>query len=106
MLLHRFALIAATALLMLVQAGCSPSIPEGRFGCTVADDCPTGWSCGMDGLCYSTPDAAYQRYAQTLVQEGCEGFSRVHNAMTAAQRFKAVQSVKGYEQDFLVLAAQ
>ena len=54
----------------------------------------------------TSPDAAYQRYAQTLVEEGCEGFSRVHNAMTAAQRFKAVQSVKGYEQDFLVLAAQ
>jgi hypothetical protein len=54
----------------------------------------------------TSPDAAYQRYAQMLVQEGCEGFSRVHNAMTAAQRLKAVQSVKGYQQDFLVLAAQ
>lgn len=54
----------------------------------------------------ASPDAAYQRYAQTLVEEGCEGYSRVHNAMTAGQRLKAVQSVKGYEQDFLVLAAQ
>ena len=54
----------------------------------------------------ASPDAAYQRYAQTLVEEGCEGFSRVHNTMTAAQRFKAVRSVKGYEQDFMVLAAQ
>ena len=54
----------------------------------------------------TSPDAAYQRYAQTLVEEGCEGFSRVHNTMTAAQRFKAVRSVKGYEQDFMVLAAQ
>ena len=54
----------------------------------------------------TSPDAAYQRYAQALVEEGCEGFSNVHNAMTAAQRLKAVQSVKGYEQDFLVLAAQ
>jgi len=54
----------------------------------------------------TSPDAAYQRYAQALVEEGCEGFSSVHNAMTAAQRLKAVQSVKGYEQDFLVLAAQ
>lgn len=54
----------------------------------------------------ASPDAAYQRYAQTLVEEGCEGYARVHNAMTAAQRLKAVQSVKGYEQDFLVLAAQ
>ena len=54
----------------------------------------------------ASPDAAYQRYAQALLKESCEGFSRVHNAMTAAQRAKAVQSVKGYEQDFLVLAAQ
>lgn len=54
----------------------------------------------------TSPEAAYQRYAHRLVEEGCEGFSRVHNTMTAAQRLKAVQSVKGYEQDFLVLAAQ
>lgn len=54
----------------------------------------------------ASPDAAYQRYAQALLKESCEGFSRVHDAMTAAQRAKAVQSVKGYEQDFLVLAAQ
>ncbi|MDP3229211.1 MAG: DUF6279 family lipoprotein [Acidovorax sp.] len=53
-----------------------------------------------------SPDASYQRYAQTLVNEGCQGFSQVHNAMTATQRNKAVQSVKGYEQDFLVLAGR
>ncbi|CAN7280049.1 DUF6279 family lipoprotein [Acidovorax sp. LjRoot129] len=53
-----------------------------------------------------SPDTAYQRYAQTLVEEGCDGYARVHNAMTVAQRLKAVQSVKGYEQDFLVLAVQ
>ncbi len=61
---------------------------------------------GYIGRFNASPDAAYQRYAQTLVAEGCEGFSQVHNAMTAAQRLKAVQSLKGYEQDFLVLAAQ
>ena len=54
----------------------------------------------------ASPDASYQRYAQALVNEGCEGFSRVHNAMTAAQRLKAAQSLKGYEQDFLVLAGR
>lgn len=54
----------------------------------------------------TSPDPAYQRYAQAVVQEGCEGFSRVHNAMTAAQKSKAVQSVKGYERDFLVLAGR
>lgn len=54
----------------------------------------------------ASPDTAHQRYARTLIEEGCEGFSNVHNAMTVAQRLKAVQSVKGYEQDFLILAAQ
>ena len=54
----------------------------------------------------TSPDAAYQRYARTLVKEGCEGFSLAHNAMTPAQRSRAVQSVKGYADDFLVLAAR
>lgn len=54
----------------------------------------------------TSPDAAYQRYARVLVEEGCEGFAKVHNAMTSAQRLKAVQSLKGYEQDFLILASQ
>ena len=54
----------------------------------------------------ASPDAAYQRYAKALVEEGCEGFSRVHNAMTATQRLKAVQSVQGYEQDFWILAGR
>ena len=54
----------------------------------------------------TSPNVAFQRYAQTLVKEGCEGFSLVHNTMTPAQRFKAVQSVQAYAQDFLVLAAQ
>jgi len=30
----------------------------------------------------------------------------MHNATTAGQRLKAVQSLKGYEQDFWLLAAQ
>lgn len=54
----------------------------------------------------TSPDMAYQRYAQTQVEEGCETFSRMHNATTAGQRLKAVQSLKGYEQDFWLLAAQ
>ncbi len=54
----------------------------------------------------ASPDAAYQRYAQTLVTQGCEGLARVHNTMTAAQRLKAVQSLQGYAQDFLLLAGR
>lgn len=53
-----------------------------------------------------SPDPAYARYAQTLTEEACEGFARLHNAMTPAQRLRAVQSLKGYERDFLTLAAR
>ncbi|MGL4435505.1 MAG: DUF6279 family lipoprotein [Giesbergeria sp.] len=54
----------------------------------------------------ASPDPAYQRYAQRLVEEGCEAFARMHNAMAPVQRLQAVQSLKGYERDFWVLAAQ
>lgn len=54
----------------------------------------------------ASPDVAYQRYAQTQVEEGCDAFARMHNTMTVGQRLKAVQSLKGYEQDFWLLAAQ
>ena len=54
----------------------------------------------------TSPDPAYQRYALRLVEEGCAGFALVHRAMTPAQRLKAVQSMKGYEQDFWVLAGR
>ena len=54
----------------------------------------------------TSPDAAYQRYAATLVDEGCSGFALVHSAMTPAQRLQAVASIGAYEQDFITLAAQ
>lgn len=54
----------------------------------------------------TSPDAAYQRYAATLVDEGCAGFALVHSAMTPAQRLQAVASIGAYEQDFITLAAQ
>lgn len=54
----------------------------------------------------ASPEPAYQRYARKLVEEGCAGFAMVHRAMTPAQRLTAVQSAKGYEQDFWVLAGR
>lgn len=54
----------------------------------------------------TSPDAAYQRYAATLVDEGCAGFALVHSAMTPAQRLQAMASIGAYEQDFIALAAQ
>lgn len=55
---------------------------------------------------FNSPDPAYQRYSQTLVREGCATFSRLHNATTPAQRTKAMQTLKAYEDDFRLLAAQ
>lgn len=54
----------------------------------------------------TSPDAAYQRYAARLVDEGCAGFALLHSAMTPAQRLQAVASIGAYEQDFITLAAQ
>jgi hypothetical protein len=54
----------------------------------------------------ASPDPAYQRYAQTQIREGCATFARLHNATTPAQRAAAMQTLKGYEDDFRLLAAQ
>lgn len=35
--------------------GCQPAVPEGRFGCTTAADCPEGWHCRPDRTCWSSP---------------------------------------------------
>lgn len=53
-----------------------------------------------------SPDPAYQRYAQTLIREGCATFARLHQATTAAQRERAAQTLKNYEDDFRLLAGR
>jgi hypothetical protein len=53
-----------------------------------------------------SPNPAHQRYAQAMIQEGCISFARLHNATTVAQRAKAAQNLKNYEDDFKALAAQ
>lgn len=52
------------------------------------------------------PDPAYQRYSQALIREGCQTFARLHQATTGAQREKAAQTLKSYEDDFRLLAGQ
>lgn len=54
----------------------------------------------------ASPDIAYRRYAQALQREGCDTFSRLHQAATPAQREKAAQTLKAYEDDFRLLAGQ
>lgn len=42
----------ASALLSLAVVGCSPTLEDGRFTCATTADCPSGFSCRSDALCY------------------------------------------------------
>ncbi len=42
--------------LLFAVAACATDVPEGRFRCTTAAECPTGWVCRTDGRCWSTGD--------------------------------------------------
>ena len=52
------------------------------------------------------PDAAYRSYLEQLGQENCQTFAELHNSTTPAQRGKALETLKRYEQDFRILNAQ
>lgn len=54
----------------------------------------------------TSPDPVYRAYAEKMVKEGCESFAAVHATTTPEQRASAVQTLKGYEGDMRVLAAQ
>ena len=54
----------------------------------------------------NSPDAAYRDYVEKMTQESCRNIAELHNTTTAAQRKKALSVLKGYEQDFRVLASQ
>ncbi len=51
------------------------------------------------------PGAAGKAYADTMLRENCALFSRIHNSTSASQRARAVQTLRGYEEDFRVLSA-
>ena len=48
-------------------------------------------------------EPVYRRYLDQLSQENCQSFAELHNSTTPAQRSKAVETLKGYEQDFRIL---
>jgi Family of unknown function (DUF6279) len=54
----------------------------------------------------NSPDVVYRGYAQTMVKESCESFAALHATTTPEQRAYAVQTLKGYEADMRILAAQ
>lgn len=51
-------------------------------------------------------DPAYRAYLDALGQENCQSFAELHNSTTPAQRGKAVETLRGYEQDLRTLNAR
>lgn len=54
----------------------------------------------------ASPDAAYRRYQETLIEESCRMFSAAHNSTTAAQREGAARRLRAYQRDIRDLVAQ
>ncbi len=40
----------------LALVACTPDPPEGTFVCSDASDCPEGFVCRLDGMCWRTPE--------------------------------------------------
>jgi hypothetical protein len=53
----------------------------------------------------SSPNERYRAYSQALWAENCEGFAKLHNSTTPAQRQRMLEALRGYEADFKVLMA-
>ncbi len=51
-----------------------------------------------------SPDPAYRAYQRRLTQFNCELAAQIHNSTTPAQRLKAQQRLKGWEDDLRALA--
>ena len=50
-----------------------------------------------------SPDPGYRSYLKDLTEQTCQNFAEFHNKTTPAQRKKAVETLKSYEQDFRAL---
>jgi hypothetical protein len=53
-----------------------------------------------------SPRPAYRAYQQQLKQFSCEFAAQLHNATTPAQRQAAAETIKGWETDLRILAAE
>ena len=55
---------------------------------------------------FTSPNERYRAYSQELWNENCEGFAKLHNSTTPAQRQRMLEALRGYEADFKLLMAQ
>jgi Family of unknown function (DUF6279) len=53
-----------------------------------------------------SPDLVYRAYSEKMVKESCDSFAAVHASTSAEQRANAVITLKSYEADMRLLAAQ
>ncbi len=53
----------------------------------------------------ASPDPAYRRYEQGVIEEGCRILSALHNSASPAQREAAVRRLRAYQRDLRELAA-
>jgi Family of unknown function (DUF6279) len=61
---------------------------------------------GLTERSFNSPNERYRAYNRELWNENCEGFAKLHNSTTSAQRQRMVEALRGYEQDFKTLMAQ
>jgi hypothetical protein len=55
---------------------------------------------------FNSPNERFRTYSKALWQENCEGFAKLHNSTTPAQRQHMVEALRGYEADFKILMTQ
>ena len=80
----------------MAQEGASPNKPEQAQALLR----------GLTERSFNSPNERARAYNRALWQENCEGFAKLHNSTTPAQRQRMVEALRGYEQDFKTLMAQ
>jgi hypothetical protein len=61
---------------------------------------------GLVDRSFNPPNERSRTYSKALWQENCEGFAKLHNSTTPAQRQHMVEALRGYETDFKILMTQ
>jgi hypothetical protein len=61
---------------------------------------------GLTERSFNSPNERYRTYNRELWNENCEGFAKLHNSTTPAQRQRMLEALRGYEADFKILMAQ
>jgi Family of unknown function (DUF6279) len=61
---------------------------------------------GLVDRSFNSPNERYRIYNRELWNENCEGFAKLHNSTTPAQRQRMVEALRGYENDFKTLMVQ